>query len=335
MGYKLRKLNQQVMLITGATSGIGLVTARHAARRGAKLMLISRSEPELRELSNELQSAGHPALFAVADVADEPALQEAAERTCSHFGRIDTWFNNSGVSTYGRVAEVPIADQRRVFETNFWGVVLGSRLALDYLCRTGGALINMGSVLSDCSIPLQAMYCASKHAIKGFTDALRQEIEAAHLPISVTLIKPTAIDTPFPMHARNYLPCEPKLPPPLYAPEVVARAVLFAAEHPRRDIVVGGAGVMAIALANLAPRLYDRISAATMLRLQQMAYPKEPHRDGISGPSSELCERSDGRHFPVFERSLYTDVLTSSLLSGVLFHGGTLLSWLRSQQQRR
>src|SRR5207237_3691332 len=139
---------------------------------------------------------------------------------------------NAGVSVYGKLMDVPLADLRQLFETNFWGVVYGSRVACEYLRMRGGALINIGSTLSDRAIALQGIYSASKHAVKGFTDALRMELEEQGAPVSVTLIQPTSINTPFPRHAKNYMEAEATLPPPVYAPDVVADAILHCAENP-------------------------------------------------------------------------------------------------------
>ena len=157
------------------------------------------------------------------------------------FGSFDTWVNNAAISIYGKLEDIPIADQRRLFETNFWGLVYGSLISIRTLKIHGGALINVGSTLSDRAIPLQGIYCASKHAVKGFTEALRMELEAEDAPVSVSLIKPTAIDTPYKEHARNYLDTEPENPPPVYAPETVAETIVYCAQNPVRDVFVGGA----------------------------------------------------------------------------------------------
>src|SRR5262249_37640028 len=154
--------------------------------------------------------------------ADRDQVDRVAEAAIDRFGTIDTWVNNAGVSIYGRLDEVTEADSRRVFETNFWGVYNGSLAALPHLRRKGGALINVGSEVSEAAIPLQGMYSASKHAVKGFTDALRIEIEEVDgAPVSITLIEPTAVDTPYPQHAKNYMDKEPRLPAPLIDPEQV------------------------------------------------------------------------------------------------------------------
>jgi len=254
MSVKLRKLGEQVVVITGATSGIGLCTAREAARRGARVVIASRNEEELTRLAAEIEGAGGFALAVPTDVTDPRAMIRLRDAAMDKFGRIDTWVNNAGLSIYGKLHEVDLVEARRLFDVNFWGVVHGCHAAVGALRERGGAIINIGSVLSDRVIPIQGMYSASKHAVKGYTDALRMEVEMENLGISVTLIKPSAIDTPYTDHARNHMETAPRNPPPVYAPQVVADAVLFCAEHPRRDVVVGGGGKMFSVLEKIAPR---------------------------------------------------------------------------------
>lgn len=256
MSVPLKPLKDQVVFITGASSGIGLTTARMAAEQGAKVVLVARNQEALARASDEINAAGGDSMYAVADVADIGQFTSAAEAAVRKYGRIDTWVNNAGVGTFGRIEDVDISDDRRTFETNFWGVVNGSRLAVEYL-KAGGALINVGSVVSDVAIPLQGMYSASKHAVMGFTDAFRMEVEEAKLPISVSLIKPAAIDTPFAQHAKSYLGVEATLPPPVYAPELVADQILHAATHPVRELYVGGGGKLMATLSQLFPVFMD------------------------------------------------------------------------------
>src|SRR5687767_9966421 len=294
MKPRLKKLPDQTIVITGASSGIGLVTARMAAQRGARLVLNARSGEALQKLADEINSASPGGLKrAVAvpgDVASEEDMRRVAEAAIEHFGGIDTWVNNAGVSVYGRIEQVKMEDHRRLFETNFWGTVIGSRVACQYLLRgggpgAGGALINVGSVLSDRAIPLQGMYCASKHAVKGFTDALRMELEEEGAPISVTLIKPSAVDTPYVRHAKNYMDVEPINPPPVYAPETVAEAILHCAEHPERDVTIGGGGRVLAALGQHAPRLTDRYMELTMFSQQRTDRPSGQGQ-GAHGPGA-------------------------------------------------
>lgn len=321
---RLRNINEQVMVITGATSGIGLTTARMAAEQGAQLMLIARNEDALSELCNEINGNGGRSIYYAADVADERSLRDAAYKAVSELGRIDTWVNNAGVAMYGKLTDVLEEDSRRLFETDFWGVVAGSRVAVEHLRENGGALINIGSEVSDMVVPLLGMYCAAKHAVKGFTDTMRMEVEADKLPISVTLIKPTAIHTPFPENAKNYMPFEPKLPPPVYAPELVAEAIIHCAQHPTRDFFVGEAAALHSAMATYTPRMNDRVMEMVAEPSQNSGEPAAPdRRDGLHQTNSDLRERGSMDRF-VMETSVYQKVKMHPMLTAGLLAGGGL-----------
>ncbi|HWJ93638.1 MAG TPA: SDR family NAD(P)-dependent oxidoreductase, partial [Telluria sp.] len=178
MSVKLRNINEQVMVITGATSGIGLTTARMAAEQGAKLVLVARSADALDDLASELRRKGTQVSTVAADVGDPSEVERVGQTAMERFGRIDTWVNNAGISVFGRIEDVSLADQHKVFQTNFWGVVYGSLEAVKRMkMRGGGAIINLGSEVSDRAIPLQGIYSASKQAIKAYTDSLRMELE--------------------------------------------------------------------------------------------------------------------------------------------------------------
>jgi short-subunit dehydrogenase len=336
---RLKRLADQVMVLTGATSGIGLATARQAARRGTSLMLVARNEEALRRLADELAADGARVVWAVADVADEEAVKSVAERAVAELGGIDTWVNNAGVSIYGRIAEVLMEDQRRLFDTNVWGVVHGARAAAEHM-SDGGAIINIGSVLSDRAIPLQGTYSASKHAVKGFTDALRMELENEGRPISVTLIKPSAIDTPYRRHAKNYMLVEPKNPAPVYDPELVARAILHAAEHPVRDLTVGGGGRMISVLGSVAPRLTDRVMEWTMFSGQRTSRAATHDEESLYGPTESGGLRERGGYEGRVRRDSVHDLVTqhpvastlAALAVGVLIGGGV---WAASSPERR
>lgn len=322
MNVKLKKLSEQVIVITGASSGIGLVTARMAAKRGARLVLNARNEEALRLVSDEINRAGGEAIHVVGDVGRVDDVQKIPDEAIRRFGGFDTWVNNAGVSIYGRMLEQSLEDQRRLFETNYWGMVHGSLVACAHLRNKGGTLINVGSVLSDVAIPLQGTYCATKHAVKGYTDALRLELEEEGAPISVTLIKPSTIDTPYVQHAKNLMPVEPQNPPPVYAPETVAEAILHCAEHPERDVVVGGGGKMLAEAGHHVPRLTDKLIEATMFDVQQSDRPKPNNRDdSLYSPSKDGKERGT---YPghVAESSVYMKVklhpvIASSLIAGL------------------
>jgi short-subunit dehydrogenase len=268
-----KPINQQAIVITGASSGIGRATARLAAQAGARLALNSRDEHDLLELTKALRVRGATVTMSVGDVADEAAMVALAEAAVRDLGGIDTWVNNAGVSIYGRIEEVTVADARRLFETNYWGVVNGSLAALPHLRRSAGTLINVGSVLSDTGYPLQGHYTASKHAVKGFTDSLRLELQHDSTPIALTLIQPAAIDTPYPEHARSYMGVQPKHLPPVYAPEIVAEAILECAERPKRDVLVGGSAKVFQAMEKYAPWVGDRFKEATAFDGQESHEP--------------------------------------------------------------
>ena len=288
MKHQLKPVAEQSIVITGASSGIGLATALAASALGARLTLVARSENALTAIADEIKAAGGQACWEVADVADRAALQRAAERALDRYGGIDTWVNNAGVAIYGRIEEVSDEDNRRLFETNFWGVVYGSLVALPYLRQRGGALINIGSEVSDEVVPLQGMYSTSKHAVKGFTDALRVEVEVVdEAPVSITLIQPTAVNTPYPEHARNYMDRQPKLPSPQIDPTQVAQAILQAASEGGRDVTVGAMSKINTTLSKLLPSLGDRMAALQADRQQEERAPLNPegtlYRPGESG----------------------------------------------------
>lgn len=330
MKYSLKPVAEQIIVITGASSGIGLATARRAAREGARLVLTSRNEKVLAELVDEIAAAGGRSVYVVADVGERADVQRIADAAITHFGGFDTWVNDAGLSIYGRLEDVSDADHHRLFQTNFWGVVYGSIIAVKHLKVRGGALINLGSVVSDQAVPIQGMYSASKHAIKGFTDALRMELAAAGDPVAVTLIKPASINTPFPQHARNYMNVEPKLPAPVYAPEAVAHAILHAAAHAKREIDVGGAVPLSRLGGRLSPRLLDRLGTRIIsAQRREEELPRDPqgtlYEAGVDG-------RVEGdQPGYVLRTSAYTRATLHPVMTGVALAavGLTALAWLR------
>lgn len=320
---QLKKISEQTVVITGATSGIGLTTARRAAKAGAKLVLVARNENALRELTNEITAGGGRAIYVVADVADEAALRGVAAAAAEEFAGFDTWVNNAGASIYGKIEDNTHEDMQRLFDTNFWGVVYGSRVAAEFLrtySKTGGAIINVGSVLSDRAIAYQGLYSASKHAVKGFTDALRMELEIDKAPISVTLLKPSAIATPYAEHAKNYFDKEATLPPPVFSPDLVAEAIIHCAQTPERDFTVGEGKFLA-SVGEFAPRLTDKLMEWDMAHRQFKNEPKKARVDGLQQTASDLRERGNTGKF-VFEESLYQRAKLNPLVTSALVIGG-------------
>ena len=338
MRLKLLPLEEQVVVITGASSGIGLVTAKAAARRGASVVLVARNGSDLDAAVEQIRREGGRAVAAVADVSDAGAVDDVAGLAIREFGRIDTWVNNAAVSMYGRLIELSIADMRRQMDVNYWGQVYGARAAVRHMRRRGGAIINVGSALSDRAIPLQGGYCAAKHALKAFTDTLRMELEEAGLPIAVTLVKPASIDTPFFDKARTYLDVEPQPVPPVYAPEVVSEVILHAAVQPLRELIAGGSGVK-LSAARFAPRLADVYMKRWTFDSQQTETPVKGRPDNLYMPvESDGGER--GRNWQGHTRatSVYTRgalrpfaVSVAAGLAGLLLIAGAQ----RSKASRR
>lgn len=315
MAISLKPLHEQVIVITGASSGIGLATARAAAKKGAKLVLAARNKETLEKIEQQIKDEGYQAIHVVADVGRREDVQKIADAAIEHFGGFDTWINNAGLSMYGRLEEISDEDSHRLFDTNFWGVVSGSLIAAKHLRSRGGAIINLGSVVSDVAIPLQGMYSASKHAVKGFTDALRIELKEDKAPVSVTLIKPAAINTPYPQHAKNYTDHELTLPPPVYAPEEVANAILHAATHQKRDIYVGGGGKIMSSTNKYAPSLMDWVDKKIMTK-QQLKDKPAHHQDGSlyqPGDDGQVHGNYEGH---VMKKSFYTRASLHPVITG-------------------
>jgi short-subunit dehydrogenase len=283
MKVRLLPMREQIMVITGASSGIGLVTAKHAAGAGARVVLAARNARDLERAVSEIRRAGGRAIHVVADVAVSEQVDRIADTAIREFGRIDTWVNNAAVSMYGRIMQLAVDDMRRQMDVNYWGQVYGSRTAVRHMRERGGALINVASALSDRAIPLQANYCAAKHAIKAFTDGLRMELEEEGIPISVTLVKPASIDTPFFEKAKTYLGVEPQPVPPVYAPEVVSEVILHAAQHPLRELIAGGSGAK-LSAARFAPRLADLYMKRWTFESQRTEKPANGRPDNLYQP---------------------------------------------------
>lgn len=302
--FKSKPIAEQVFVITGASSGNGLAIAEAAAKRGAAVVLAARSSDALAAIAARLDAAGARVAICVADVSNPHDVEKIAEVAVARFSGFDTWVNNAASGTYGTMEQLTLDDHRRVMDVNYFGVLYGSLIAARHFRTRGGTIINLGSVLSEGSMLLQGAYSASKHAVKAATETLRMELESEGAPISLTLIQPAAIHTPFPERARTYLSEPPRLPPVLYDPRLVADAVLFAAEHRRHTLRVGSAGQFISIGRAIAPRLSERLLETFGRSLQvTKRQPGNPDwRDALFEPKS--AGSIDGsQQFAVKQRS--------------------------------
>jgi NAD(P)-dependent dehydrogenase (short-subunit alcohol dehydrogenase family) len=288
----------KTVAITGASAGVGRATAHAFARRGANVALLARDPHALDDTAREVRAYGVQALPIPVDVSDAAALDAAAGRIENELGPLDVWVNNAMVTIFAPFDDIAPEDFARVTSVTYLGCVYGTRAALARMrTRDRGTIVQVGSALAYRSIPLQAPYCGAKHAIRGFTDALRCELLHAHSRVRVTMVQLPAIDTPQFDWAQSTLPHAPRPVAPVYAPEVAADAIVHAALHPCRERWVGWSSLAAIAANAIAPGCLDRYLATTAVRGQQRAEPAEPR-------ASNLWETVPGGHAT---RGAFTD----------------------------
>lgn len=304
---KRKPIDQQVVVIVGAASGIGRETALAFARRGAHLVVADIDGEGLPSLVTEIWRQGGTCVPEAADVADLAQVQMIADTAFARYGRIDTWVQVTGVAQYATFMDTTVDEFRRVIEVNLMGTVHGVRAALPHLIESRGGLICVCSVEARRTLPYHGSYGASKHAIDGFLEALRLELRHEGLPVSVTEILPSTIDTPFFSKARTKLGVEPRGMPPYYPASSVARAILHAAEHPRREIVVGAAGKTLLAVQKLSPTLMDAVLLRVGFTAQRSAIPKSPEApNDLFGPAGRDNRVEGGFGGPSFTHSLRT-----------------------------
>ena len=281
----------RVVVITGASAGVGRATAVAFARRGDVVGLLARGEDGLKAAAAEVEEAGGRPLAVPTDVADHAAVDVAAETVERELGPIDVWVNDAMTSVFAPFWDIEPDEFRRVTEVTYLGVVNGTRAALRRMrSRDRGVIVQVGSALAYRSIPLQSAYCGSKHAVAGFTESLRTELLHEGSGVRLTQVHLPAVNTPQFDWVLSRLPNRPRPVPPIYQPEVAARAVLWAAEHPRRELWVGATTSLTIRADKLAPGLLDRYLGRTGVDSQQTEEPADPARP------SNLWEPVPGDH---------------------------------------
>lgn len=275
-----------MVVITGASAGVGRATARAFAREGARLGLIARGPAGLEAAKREVEALGGEALVLVADVADAQEVEKAAEAVEAHFGPIDVWVNNAMTSVFAPVAQQSADEVRRVTEVTYLGTVHGTLSALRRMRARGrGVIVQVGSALSYRSIPLQAAYCAAKHAIKGFTESLWCELLHDGSPVHVAMVQLPALNTPHFTWVKSRLPRKAQPFPPIFQPEVAAEAIVWASKHRRREVWVGFSTWKAIVGTRVMPRTLDRYLARVGYSGQQYDGAAEPDRpDNLWAP---------------------------------------------------
>jgi NAD(P)-dependent dehydrogenase (short-subunit alcohol dehydrogenase family) len=296
----------QTVVITGASAGIGRAAARLFGERGDSVALIARGEAGLEGAAREVEEVGGKALAISADVADFEQVTQAACQIEQELGPIDVWVNVAFTSVFAPFADITAEEFERVTTVSYLGFVYGTKAALSVMRPRGyGTIVQVGSALGSRSIPLQSAYCGAKHAINGFTSALRCELLHDKSGVHVTVVQMPAVNTPQFSWVRSKLPNHPQPVPPIYQPEVAARGVVFAADHPRRKQYWVGASTVATILANkLAPAVLDRYLARTGYRSQQTAEPAQPDRpDNLMHPVDAADGHDYGSHGEFDNRS--------------------------------
>lgn len=281
-----RQIAGQVVVLTGAGSGIGRETALEFARHNANLVLAARNVEALESLAAQVERLGGTALAVPTDVSDFEQVSALAARAIQRFGRIDTWVNNASIAAYGTVEQLDVAEIRRVIEVNLLGEIHGMKAALPHLRRTGGTIINVSSTLGKRAVPLQAAYSAAKHGVVAFGEALRLELRTQRVPVRVVDVLPSSINTPLFEHARSRIGVLPRPIPPVYEPRVVAEAIVGAARRPVRQVFAGGAGRLLDIGQRISPALVDWLLAVPGRVVDsQLTGDPDDGRDNLDQPS--------------------------------------------------
>jgi NAD(P)-dependent dehydrogenase (short-subunit alcohol dehydrogenase family) len=321
----LKPLREQVVVVMGASSGIGRATAAGFAAQGAKVVVAARGEAGLQSLVQEIRAGGGEACAEVADVTDPAQVRRVAQRAVTEYGRLDTWVHAAAVLLVAPFEQTTPEEFQRVIDVNLMGQVHGAMAALPHLEQQGGALIHISSMGAKRGVPLQTAYCASKHGIDGFVETLRMEVRREELPISITNVMPATINTPLFDQARTKIGVKPVAPPPIYQPDVVVDAVLYAATHPVRDLVVGGSAKALILGEKLAPRVIDALMVRFGFEAHDTGVPKSADApDNLFAPLDGHDTARDGFDGSAWPRSLYTTLQRHPLVGRIPLAAGAL-----------
>jgi NADP-dependent 3-hydroxy acid dehydrogenase YdfG len=332
-------MSREVVVITGASAGIGRATARLFGKKGAAVGLIARNPEALEAAKREIEASGGRALVLPVDVADAKAVEAAAAKVEKTFGPIDIWVNDAMASVFSPVNQMTADDYRRVTEVTYLGYVYGTLAALKRMqSRNRGVIVQVGSALAYRSIPLQSAYCAAKHAIVGFTDSLRCELHHDKSKVRVTAVHMPALNTTQFDWVKSRLPNKAQPVPPIYQPEVAARAIYRAAHNPRREYWLGWSTTAAIVGQKFIPGLLDRYLGATGYKSQQTSQPRDPRAPdnlyefvpGDHGAHGRFDARSSE-----FTSEWWVSRNKGAILSGAAIAGAALLTWFASDSAAR
>ena len=272
---QLRPISEQVVVIVGASSGIGRETALEFAQKGAKVIVSARNESGLASLAQEIEAFGGMVKVIPCDVAYFERVKAIADYTIEQYGRLDTWVHCAASGVHAPFEEITPEEFKRVIDVTLMGQVYGAMAALPYLKQAGrGAMIHVSSMEGRRALPLQSPYSTAKHGLEGFLESLRVELQHDKIPVSVTSIKPAVINTPFYNHVLTKLGVKPTGIPPYYSPKLVTEAILYAAEHPIRDFIVGDVGRILDLGQRLSPELMDALLVAIGFSGQRTSEPK-------------------------------------------------------------
>jgi NADP-dependent 3-hydroxy acid dehydrogenase YdfG len=321
----------KVVVVTGASAGAGRASARLFAKKGANVALIARGIDGLEAAKREVEALGRRALVLPTDVSDADAVENAAASAERELGPIAVWINAAMVSVFSPLLKMTSAEFKRVTDVTYLGYVYGTMAALRRMqTRNRGTIVQVGSALAYCSIPLQSAYCGAKHAVAGFTDSIRCELAHAKSKVKITAVHLPALNTPQFSWVKSRLPRKPQPVPPIFQPEVAAEAIVHAATHPRRELWVGGPTIGAIQAQKFFPGLLDLYLSKTAYDAQQYNGPADPNRPdnlweplpGDWGAHGEFDDRAHSRSWQstlnLNRRWIGLGILTAGLLAGLL-----------------